>query len=337
MLTAMVVAFLAPLMPVASSPAAAVTAAYQDAVKIHPKDRVFYRYVWWNRLWWKDYELLTKAQMALLSTRKILPTPVVVCPGLLRIDTREVGWDVRLDVWEKFLAIDFVFHHKFILEEDACFTVYYPPAFYVMQDKSKKWFGPSYEEVKVKKGTSIFRSAVTVNPLVEVKPGVTTTAQDELRKLLSTEVPIVWGPFWFVRVGRQQDITNVITGVGYYEWYGIKNRDDFFKLTGTDEKLAFKLFQVFQAYLEDSGISQQERQIILLRGTNGLVWGTLDAITQKGRGQPGRNLRVGEFLQDGEEWIAKNPLGFPINIAVTAKANDKLGTKAGDSASVCSS
>lgn len=340
-----------PAAPVASSPSAAVRAAYYDAVKIHPKDRIYYRYLWWNTRYWKDvdstvkvdkpfkqYELLTRSQLALLSSRKVLPQPVIVCPGLLRIDTREVGWDLKLGVWEKFLGIDFTFHDKVTLLEDATFTVYYPPAYYLVNtiengkvtNSDSKWYDATYEEVVVKKGQSIFRPKVTVNPLVEVKPGVMTPGQDELRKILNTEVPILWGIHWFVRVGRQQDINNTITGVGYYEWYGIKNRDDFFKLTGTDKRLAIKLFQVFQAYLDESGISQQERQIILLRGTNGLVWGTLDVITQKGRGQPGRNLRLGEFIQDGEEWIGKNPLGLPINIAVQAKDNNKLGTKAGD-------
>ncbi len=311
-----------PLLMSVSSPALAAKAAYQDAASLPVKDRPFVRYLWWNKAWLKDneYHTLTKSQLALLSTRKIIPSPVIVAPGLLRIDTRETGWDKRLAVWERFAKIDFVFHHKLKLLEDATFDVYYPAGFYDTTSKendktstSQQWYECSQEQVKVKAGQLIDRAAVTANPLVEVKLGVTTYALDELRKMLHTEVPILWGPFWFVRVGRPLDINNTDNRVGYYEWYGIKDRQSFFDLTGTDEKKAVELFQELRAYLDKSGISEQERQLVLLRGTNGLVWGTLDVITQKGRGQPRRNLRRGEFIHDAEEWIAKNPLGLPLN------------------------
>jgi hypothetical protein len=314
MLASILALAIGPLVAAATSPALAVKAAYHDAVRLPEKERPFYRYLWWNKRHLKDYVLLTKSQQALLSTRKVLPSPVIVCDGLLRIDVRETGWEKRLATWEKFAPIDFVFHHKLELLEDATFKVYYPQGYY-----DNKWHDWSYEDKHFKKGDKVDRPAVTANPLVEVKPGIATYAQDELRRMLYSEVPILWGPFWFVRVGRQQDINNTITGVGYYEWYGIKNRDDFFNLTGTDEKKAVELFQELRAALDKSGISEQERQLVLLRGASGLVWGTLDVVTQRGRGQPARNLRRGEFAHDAEEWIGKNPLGLPINALFEAK------------------
>lgn len=316
---------LAPLAAVVSSPATAVAAAYHDAVRIPAYDRVFMRYLWWPGGWEHTY-LLTRANLALLSDQGTYPTPVPVkgLYGLYRIDLRQAGHDKRLEVWERFAVIDFVFHAQYQFLKDTKITVYYPKGTY-----DGKYYRASSAEVLVKKGKSAFLPAPWANPPTELGKGLVVQAQDELRKLLWTEVPILMGPFWLVRTSRQIDIDNLDHRVGYYNWFGVKNRNDIFKLTGVDQREALRLFQQYQAWVK-SKVSEQERQIVLLRARTGWGWGTLDVFTQKGRGQPGRNLRPGEFVQDAEEWIIPLPNGLWFFALVAAKDNAQLGIKAGD-------
>lgn len=325
MLGSLVACFI--LLSAALSPAMAVVAARADAVQIPRHDRIFMRYLWWPEGW--SYQpLLTRAQQALLSDQGDFPTPRRVVENLYCIDMRQSGHDKRLQVWEKFLDVDFVFHNVEEYLESAILTVYHPPGVY-----DGKYYGPTSSEVKLKPGQQIVRSARWANPLVEYSPKSEkmVPAQDDLRRLLSTEVPILMAPFWLIRTMRDIDINNKTTGVGYREWFGIKKRADYFAIIGLNEDKAVKLFQEWRAVVDKSGISEQNRQVVLLRATTGFVWGTLDTFTEAGRGVARRNLRRGEFAHDAEEWIGHLPNGLPI-VALFDKAGlaqdsapDKIG------------
>lgn len=331
MLTLLAAAAIGPLLaaPVLS-PAQAAEVAHADAVRIHPHDRIFVRYLWWPP-GWPDEALLTRAQQAMLSDRGDFPNPVRVAPHLYRLDARESGWDLRkkngqptgLQVWEKFAATDFVFHVRWKFLEDGTVTVYYPQGTY-----DGKWYIRTSQEKRVKAGETIDRPAPWANPLVD--PKALVGAQDELRKLLYTEVPILSGPFFLVRTMRQLDLDNLDHGTGYYNFLGIRNRQDYFDFIGLDDKVARAKFTELRELVKRSGISNQERILGTLSGATGRAWFTLDFKSQKGRGQPARNLLPGEAEHDAEEWIAPKPDGLPITSLNAAKANAAAAVKAGD-------
>lgn len=325
-------AALAPLVFAATSPSGAIANAHADARRIPPHDRPYIRYLWYP-VGWTDEALLTRSIQAMLSDRGDFPNPVRVCPHLYRLDARESGWDRQrkngtptgLQVWEKYLDIDIFFHAPQLFKEDSILKVYYPPGTY-----DGKWFTKTQADVRVKAGETIVRPAPWANPLVDAGPGLETTGQDELRKLLYTEVPILCGPFFLVRALRQFDLDNIDRGLGYYSFLGLRNRNDLFDFVGLDEKVAREKFTELRELVKRSGISNQERIVGMLRGTTGRIFFTLDVKSQKGRGQPARNLRPGELDHDAEEWIAHKPDGLPINSLNAAKANAANNVKAGD-------
>lgn len=324
-----------------ASPAEAARVAHADALKLEALDRAaktnnryFYRYVWWPESWQKDAALLTKTQQSLLSDQGKFAAPVHVGSGVYRLDARESGWDrfrgndrlTGLQVWEKFAGLDFVFRNNWKFVEKATVRIYYPPGAY----EGKEFKYPSKEDVEKNPGDLLPRPADWANPATDAAGGE-LRAQDELRRILFSEAPIVFGPFWLIRSMRQIDVNNTQSGVGYYDFLNIKNRNDYFKLIGLDEKTAIRTFSEWRAIVDKSGISEQNRQVILLRGSTGYVWGTLDTFTEAGRGVARRNLRRGEFAHNAEEWIAHLPSGLPVNGlfdnqgVVAESAPDKIG------------
>lgn len=335
----------------ATSPKAAVAAAYYDAVRLPPHQRLYTRYVWWptGDTTWVNTEIITKGHQTSLSDQGPFPQPVRVCPGLYRLDATQSGWDRKrkngsitgLQVWEKFAPFNFFFTGEWQFLEDTKLTFYFPPGLYETTSGVKAWYGPTKETILIKAGKSAFQPAPWANPLVEAepeqpptpgfpkgKPALMTPGQDELKKLLSTEVPIVMAPWWLVRTSRQLDLDNLDHGFGYYNVFGIKNRNDFFDLIGVDFKVAQEKFTEFRELAKRSGISNQVRIVGMIGSTIGKVTFTLDFKTQKGRGQPARNLLPGEADHDAEEWIGPLPSGYPGHALVAAKAVN--GGKAGD-------
>jgi hypothetical protein len=300
--------------------------AYKDACRLPAKDRPYVRYLWWPKSW-QHARILTKGQQAFLSDQGKFPNPVEVAPGLFRIDARESGWDKRFQVWERFAGTDVFFHAKWKFLEDAVVNVYFPAG-----DYDGKRFGFGHSERTVRAGDTLDRPALWGNPPVDLGDGVVGKAQDELRKMLHTEAPILMGPWFLTQTQRQISIRNEEEGTGYNDFLGIKDRNDFFRLTGLDEKKAVELYQEWRAVVEDSGISQQNRQVVALRGVTGVTWGTLDVFKQKGQGVAKRNLRRGEFKANAEEWIGPKADGLPVMALIdaatgkaVASAPDKIG------------
>jgi len=294
---------------VASSPSEAVVVVFQDALKVPEKDRCFMRWVVWpdeGAAREKEQYLLTMAQANLRSDQGAFGRPVRVVPRIYRLDVRDYGWDKRLEVWERFAALDPFFHMKLRLLEDRDVLGYWPGG-----DFDGKPFPKGPFRLKAKAGQTFDGPALWADPSVVMPDNTAVSAHDALRKMCVTEAPILFGPWWFVQTARQLSIRNKDERVGPYDWLGIRSRNDVFNLAGLDEKKASERFAAWRAVVEGgtSGISQQNRQIVLFRGATGLVWGTLDVFTEKGRGIAKRNLRPGEFLPDAEEWLLHLPNG----------------------------
>ncbi len=302
-------------------PALAVRLAYADSLRVPDKDAVYVRYMWTDEpeSRWADELLLAKYHANLRSDQGKFGEVVLVAPGLFRLDLRDFGWDRpgKIELWEKFAGIDFFFHSKAKLLEDSVIEVVWPGG----KENGEDFDAGIYESVKKKKGDLIDIPEWRLPPR-EI---------NGLRHRLLTEAPVLHARWVFVQTARQVSIRNADEGVGYYAWLGIKNRKDFFALTGTDEKLAAKLFTEWRGVVRRSGIGQQVRQVVALNAVARRVWGTLDVFRQAGRGQALRNLRRGEFKHDAEEWYGFLGNGLPITALFNAQgeaqatAPDQIG------------
>lgn len=304
----------------AGSPAAAAALAYADARTLPKQDNYYHRWLWVSSDPKKrdDFLVVLKAHLNLLSTQSEFGTPVLIAPDVVRIDLRDYGLQKKLNVWEKFADNDVFFHAPVKYLKDAEVAIYWPGGYDPVKEKDyeRGWY-----DVAVKAGTTRHEAA----------PWLPRKEIDGLRAVSYSESPILMAEWFFVQTARQVSIRNKQEGTGYYDFLGLKSRDDFFKLTGTDEKKAIDLFKEWRAVVERSGISQQNRQIVGLGAVTGRVWGTLDTFTQAGKGQAKRNLRRGEFAHDAEEWYGFLANGLPITFLANAKgeaqesAPDKIG------------
>lgn len=301
--------------PVAASPASAVALAAADVIRLPEQDRPFFRYFWDP---YRDPAFLQVYQwhLNLLSDQPFLAGPVEVAPGLLRIDLRDYGHDRRFEVFERFAGLDPYFHVKAKATDQRVINTYWPGGKW---DVDGKIYSAGKHSVKVDAGSVIDLAAPWTSAPVEVAPNVFEAAIDVLRRELRTEVPILNAHWHFVQTARQISIRNRIENVGYYEWLGIQNRDDFFKVVGLDRKRAAQLFADHRAVVLRSGISNQNRQIVRLGATTGSVWGTLDAFHQVDRGIARRNLREGEFDHNAERWYGVLPNGLFVTLLASVK------------------
>jgi len=302
------------------SPAAAVASAWADARRLGD-DAHYFRYfrVTTTGKDYDDFLVAFSLHLNLLSTKGVIKHPTPVAPYLLRIDVRDYGWEDKLGTWEQLAKFDFVYHQKAVVQQETIVRQYWPGG---LDPQKGKHYDAAIYRIKKQAGDVIDVHAVWLGQ----------EDVDGLRKTLYTEAPIVDAEWFFVQSARQTSLQNDdAPGVGYNDWLGIKSRDDFLKLTGTDRDVAKRVFAEWRAVVDRSGISVQNRQIVAFGGASGKAWGTLDTFAQKGRGVAKRNLRDGEFAHDAEEWIGRLGNGlwvtglFDKNGKAQASAPDKIG------------
>jgi hypothetical protein len=293
--------------------AEAVATVFRDSQRLTAKDRCFARYLYWPDEGEKRERinyLLTLIQCNLRSTTGSFGKPVRVVPGIYRIDMRDYDWHKKAEVWERFAGLDPFFHMKLKLLENRSegHITYWPGG-----PQGGKDYKAGPFKLNLKEGDILDGPALWCDPLVQLPGGGPVISMyDTLRKDHLTEAPILFGPWWFVQTTRQLSIRNKDEGTGPYDFLGIKSREDMFSLAGLNEKKARERFAAWAAVIEGgtSGISQQNRQIVLMRGATGFIWGTLDVFAEKDGGVVKRNLRPGEFKHDAEEWVYHLPNGM---------------------------
>ena len=309
----------------AANPATVVAAARRDALTVPEGDRPYQRYL---RVAVEEKERQTflrvlRLHLNLLSDQGAPASFTLVRSDLLRLDVRDLGWDKRLEVWEKLAQVDPYFHARYELLEDRDVVVYWPGG----KDQGKDYPRGVYAQ-KRKTGDRVAAPAPWANP-PDSAGG--KGEHDLLRQLLSTEAPVLDAQWFFVQTARQVDLRNQETGAGYYDFLGIADRKAFFALIGLDEKVAIDRYREWRAVVARSKISQQNRQIVALQGATGRAWGTLDTFVEAGRGIAQKNLRRGEFAHDAEEWYGVLPNGLFVTFLSDkdgvrqASAPDKIG------------
>jgi hypothetical protein len=95
----------------------------------------------------------------------------------------------------------------------------------------------------------------------------------ELVALTNLPGPILRADWFFAQLGIQAG-----RQVGYYDFLGVKSRDDFHKLVGLDQKESERVKRRIRAIVRRSGVGNFPRQIERLQSLTGGYWYTLDQI-----------------------------------------------------------
>lgn len=304
----------------ASSPAEAVAAAYQDVLRLPREKRPYARYLWTppekDADADQDIRLLIKVRANELSDQGFFGEPVPVGPACVRLDARDYGWDKRPEVWERLADLDPFFHMRVRALEDVKVRGYWPGG----KGPDGKEFARGSFVMSVKAGQEFARPALWADPAVALGPGHAASMHDTLRQECLTEAPVLYGRWWLVQTARQTSIRNKDEKVGPYDWLGVRKRDDLFALAGLNAKVASERFAEWRAVVRVSGISQQNRQIAVFRASTGLFWSTLDTFAEKGRGVAAAALLPGEFDAQAEEHLFPLPNG--TQYGALTKADD---------------
>jgi hypothetical protein len=276
--------------------------------------------------WLSDKErddLLTDVRIKVnqISTYPEIQLPQELIEGtLLRIDLRD--YQLSPTTWDKFAKIN-VYYLDSVKEEDYIiehvrFEVDHPGGPYTWPDGTYVPYvkpGHYLVECDVKKPkpggkvTNRFQGGHEFDPKV----------MGPILALTESPTPVVRADQFARSVSRQLSIRNKEEGVGYYDWFavdykkgkfGIKNRDDVFKLARLSQQDNREVGKDIRAALDKSGVSEQGRQIVGLRAVTGDVWITLDTDDDTGSGNPVANLDEGDYKHKAEElyWTLPNEL-----------------------------
>ncbi len=293
-------------------PTMAVTLANADGDQQNSVDQVFYRYLYkpypkGGEAAVEAFEAALKLHVNLISRESAFAYPKLIAPGLCRVDLRNYQWNPK--VWEKLADIDPYFHR--VVTEDVIEE-------FVEEKKVKQAYGytdayghthiTEYRD-EVKKEKRVRRRQISKRKLF-VPNGAAQLAG--LALLTGSDAPIVRADWFLVQSARQTSLDNLEdTGVGYYDFLGVRDRDDYFRLIGFNEGVLARFQSEVRSVVGESGVAQGNRQIVVEGGVGGHHYTTLEVKTQKGRGVAIANLRKNEFLHAAEEHYAPLPNGLP--------------------------
>ena len=302
-----------------ASPSSAVTCAAADILKVPKHLRKYQRYLWKS----SDETPLPTYKLVgnLLSKDKDFFEFCEVSPELLRVDIRDPQWERK--VWERLRDKNFVFTEKTLLIDRVTIPVVrvQPPGGRRPPPRRRPPILPSAP------AGSRPREAFTPGHWL---PGA---GMKTLVEECQSEAPIVFAEQWLSTVTRQESLRNVEEGTGYCDFLGLADRDAFFRLVGLDPKKA-ELDEVEWLGVFESGISQQERLVLVRGGTRGRTFTTLDVFNASGAGIAKENIDNREFNKgeaDAEEHYGPGPSGLPVTFLNNGKgkrqatAPDKLG------------
>lgn len=157
-------------------------------------------------------------------------------------------------------------------------------------------------------------------------------AQDELRALTHSQVPLLRADWFFVETSIQDGRGTPGQGTGYYDWIGVTDRASFQRAVGHDPKLAAERHRQWRAIVKDSGVAHFPRQVERDDALGGGYWFTLDVLDDGKGDRNGLRKLGGDFRHQAEEHYAIGPAGLPWTFLCDAEGNaqasapDKIGT-----------
>ena len=158
---------------------------------------------------------------------------------------------------------------------------------------------------------------------------------EEICGLTQSHTPIVWGDWFFAMTSIEADRGGIGKGYGYYDFLGLKNRNDYFQIIGFDEKDKRAALSEIGAVVmsHNSGVAQNDRMIVRRSAVDGWAWFTLDFFdSNREERNPLAILDRDKGLKhQAERHFGRLPNGLPIMIACNEKgelvetAPDKIG------------
>ena len=236
------------------------------------------------------YELfqVTNLHVNLLSTRGLLEPLKLVETWLWRIDIRRLGWSRR-----QFAQL---IYGKGPFAVEPWFHVLGPP------DKADERHPLNVHSQKV--------------PLLA--PWLPPKEADDLSRVTDSLIPLVRAD-WFCHRTMVQDGRD---GFGYYDFLGLKTRDDWDRLVGLDRAEVVKRFRERAVVVGRSGVAQSgSRQFFAFGAANGRAYVTHD-VSVDTFGQRDKNVldqRFEGLKHNAEEGVGVLPNDLPVFYASNAE------------------
>ena len=298
--------FLLPLLLIISStatasPAVSVTSAAADLTKVAEHDRCHVRYQSIFHIPVKDRDAFVRSYAFVVNSlsrkaRLRRPSDLLVAPDLIRIDLRDFKWDAK--VYDRLATIDPYFHATVAVEE----------AEVVEEDQhiDEPWPGGVWpgDGNYYAKGAFKTRRTVKVQKQVgsgKVRKDVGTAPwlpADKMTYLLEqtqSKCPILRADWFLKQVSTQEGAI-----AGYYDFLGLKSRDDYFQLIGFDKKAAQDREREVATIVLKSGVSEYPRQIFRFGANDGGSWQTKDVFNRTTADRNAVNALDGDLKHQAE-------------------------------------
>lgn len=190
-----------------------------------------------------------------------------VTPSLLRLNLLDYGFEFK--TWSNLANEDPYFHVQLRAVAGSTGKAYFPAE----PGSRAGWYDARFVEAK---------------QVPAIAPWLSPTAAAELVGLTGTAAPVLRADWFLSRVAAQAGRK----GTGYYDFLGVKNRDDFDKLIGFNRKESQRVKkEVFSIVGPRSGVSNFPRQIAVEMAITGERFETRDTLDDnKDERNPIRNL-----------------------------------------------
>ena len=277
----------------ASSPGEAQAAALADVRKLPEKDAKYARYLWVPG--WIDGKDAVEFAMVIrhhaneLSKEAEFGYPALIALDVWRIDLRDYGTDPK--TYEKLAAVDVHFHSLIeeTVEEDVEYGVWYDTAGRQVENTDST-------RVRFEK-TRTVKQKRKVKRLSAQAPWLDAKASTELIERTHSEAAILCATKWWIWTVIQADRR----GAGYYDFLGLKKRDDFFNLIAFDKKQAQKARREVAAIIKNSGVAQLNRQVFRFGAVDAGYWVTLDVFDTESERKNAISSLDKDYVHDAEE------------------------------------
>lgn len=238
--------------------------------------------------------------------------PLEIVPNteqsLVRINLLNYGWNAK--VWEQLADVDPYFHVKLVevIESFAEVVTTYPSPWYASPDGGNwRYTRQGHFEIK---GQGEYKEKPTSSKsktITGFAPWFSKNYEKDLNELVyysGSQIPIVRADWFLYQTSVQTD-----RKPGYYDFVGVKDRNDFERIIGYDEKLLknSRRIELLEA-VSLSEVSQQPRRIAAYDVIGQMkYWRTFDSRLGQNEFDPLEILDDVTFKHDAEEAFGPLP------------------------------
>lgn len=220
-----------------------------------------------------------------LSREADIVRPRQVTKSLVAVLLDDYGWDAA--TWDKLADEDPFFHVKIKFAAGTHGKRYFPA-----EGGSKAgWYDARFLETKV---------------VSAIAPWIPADQAAELVALTQSAAPILRADWWFSRTSIQAGRN----GTGYYDWFGLKKREDFEKLVGLNVKESQRVKREVAGIVARSGVANFPRQIFRFQSITGGYWVTRDALDDNQNERNALRQLDADYKHQAEEHYGYLPNGL---------------------------